>query len=88
MLWTNATNPDGTAKKSKKKDVRNLTAQGAEVDPNTVDLEDVKVLQLERKVDALMKHPLYRGIDAERTAGEETGEPDYMKMVLEAHGVM
>lgn len=64
-----ATNPDGTPKKSKKKDVRNLTAQGAEVDPNIgEEPEEAKFIALSQKVDALMKTPLYRGADMEKQA--------------------
>jgi hypothetical protein len=82
-----ATNPDGTPKREKKKDVRNTTDRGAEVDQVTEDPEEVKFLALERKVDALMKVPNYRGADVDRTTGEECGTPNYMAMVLKAHEV-
>lgn len=79
-----ATNLDGTPKREKKKDVRNLTAQGAEVDPNIGD-EEMKVLELERKVDALLKTPAYRGADTIEV--QFTGGDQYMDQILKAHGM-
>lgn len=80
-----ATNPDGTPKKSKKKDVRNQTAMGAEVDLNTEDPEEAdKMAHLEAKIDALMKsgnQAFYRGTDIEKETG---GSGSYLGSVIAA----